>query len=203
VGTCAWLASPVNRHYRVADERCIRHIQSSSKRKRPGLSNKSPLLSNGAPLLLVAFLCTSLAGCSLTSLFDSDDEPGNGNNPPGEAPSYIGAYVGSMNVFDLQTDDEWLDRPATLEVTFDDLTGNVDLSISISDLPGGTKEIEADSCSPGPSTVFCSNVIGSTLFDLEFSFTSSSASGRILESERQADDTFEAVFEAEGPFTEQ
>ncbi len=167
------------------------------------MSDKSPLLSNKAQLLLAAFLCASLAGCSLTSLFDSDDEPGNGDNPPGEAPSYLGAYVGSMNVFDLQTDEEWLDRPAALEVTFDDLTGDVDLSISISDLPGGTKEIEADGCSPGPATVFCSNVSGSTLYDLEFSFTSSSASGRILESERQPDDTFEPVFEAEGPFTEQ
>jgi hypothetical protein len=167
------------------------------------LFNNSPLLSDKAPLILVTSLCTSLAGCSLTSLFDSDDEPANGNNPPGEAPSYLGAYAGSMNVFDLQTDDEWLDRPATLEVTFDDLTGRVDLSISISELPGGTKEIEADGCSPGPTTVFCSNVRGSTLSDLEFSFTSSSASGHILESERQADDTFVPVFEAEGPLAEQ
>ena len=108
-----------------------------------------------------------------------------------------------MNVFDLQTDEAWLDRASTLEVTFDDLTGKLDLLISISELPGGTKEIEMDGCSPGPSTVFCSNVRGSTLYDIAFSFTSSSASGNILQSERQADDTFEAVFEAEGPFTEQ
>jgi len=144
-----------------------------------------------------------MVGCSLTSLFDSDDEPENGSNAPGEAPSYLGAYAGSMNVFDLQTDEVWLDRASTLEVTFDDLTGKLDLLISISELPGGTKEIEMDGCSPGPSTVFCSNVRGSTLYDIAFSFTSSSASGNILQSERQADDTFEAVFEAEGPFTEQ
>jgi hypothetical protein len=155
-----------------------------------------------APLLLVAFLSVSTAACSLTSLFDSDDEA-NGNNAPGEAPSYLGAYAGSMNVFDRQTDEAWLDRASTLEVTFDDLTGKLDLLISISELPGGTKEIEMDGCSPGPSTVFCSNVRGSTLYDIQFSFTSSSASGNILQSERQADDTFEAVFEAEGPFTEQ
>ena len=159
-------------------------------------------MSNKAPLLVI-FVCAALAGCGLSSLFDSDDEPGNGNNPPGEAPAYLGAYAGSMDVFDLQTDDAALDRASTLEVTFDDLTGKVDLSISISGLPGGTKEIEADGCSPGPTTVFCSNVIGSTLYDFEFSFTSSSASGHILESERQTDGTFEPVFEAEGAFTEQ
>jgi hypothetical protein len=167
------------------------------------LYNKSPLLSDRAPLLLVTILCTSLAGCSLTSLFDSDDEPENGNRPPGEAPSYLGAYAGSMDVFDLQTDDSWLDQASTLEVTFDELTGKVDLFISISGLPGGTTEIEADGCSPGPTTVFCSNVSGSALYDLEFSFTSSSSSGHILESERQADGTYVAVFEADGTFTEQ
>jgi hypothetical protein len=159
-------------------------------------------LSNKAPLLVV-FVCAALAGCGLSSLFDSDDGSENGNNPPGEAPSYLGAYAGSMDVLDLQTGDTWLDRATTLAVTFDDLTGKVDLFISISGLPGGTEEIEADGCSPGPTTVFCSNVISSTLYDFEFSFTSSSASGHILESERQADGTFEPVFEAEGAFTEQ
>ena len=159
-------------------------------------------MSNKAPLLVI-FVCAALAGCGLSSLFDSDDDPANSNNTPGEAPAYLGAYAGSMDVFDLQTDDASLDQAATLEVTFDDLTGKVDLSISISGLPGGTKEIEADGCSPGPTTVFCSNVISSTLYDFEFSFTSSSASGHILESERQADGTFEPVFEAEGAFTEQ
>jgi len=159
-------------------------------------------LSNKAPLLVI-FVCAALAGCGLSSLFDSDDGSENGNNPPGEAPSYLGAYAGSMDVLDLQTGDTWLDRATTLAVTFDDLTGKVDLFISISGLPGGTEEIEADGCSPGPTTVFCSNVISSTLYDFEFSFTSSSASGHILESERQADGTFEPVFEAEGAFTEQ
>ncbi len=159
-------------------------------------------MSNKAPLLVV-FVCAALAGCGLSSLFDSDDGSENGNNPPGEAPSYLGAYAGSMDVLDLQTGDTWLDRATTLAVTFDDLTGKVDLFISISGLPGGTEEIEADGCSPGPTTVFCSNVISSTLYDFEFSFTSSSASGHILESERQADGTFEPVFEAEGAFTEQ
>lgn len=160
-------------------------------------------MSNKSQLLLAGLLCTSLAGCSLTSLFDSDDEPSNGNNPPGEAPSYLGAYAGSMDVNDLQTGDALLDRPATLEVTFDELTGKVDLSVRISNLPSGTKEIDANGCSPGPTTVFCSNVSGSILYDLEFSFTSSSASGHILESERQADGTYVPMFEAEGPFTEQ
>ncbi len=159
-------------------------------------------MSNKAPLLVI-FICAALAGCGLSSLFDSDDGSENGNNPPGEAPSYLGDYAGSMDVLDLQTGDTWLDRATTLAVTFDDLTGKVDLFISISGLPGGTEEIEADGCSPGPTTVFCSNVIGSTLYDFEFSFTSSSASGHILESERQADGTFEPVFEAEGAFTEQ
>lgn len=158
-------------------------------------------MSNKAPLLVI-FVCAALPGCGLSSLFDSDDEPGN-SNIPGEAPAYLGAYAGSMDVFDFQTDDASLDRAATLEVTFDDLTGKVDLSISISGLPGGTKEIQMDGCSPGPSTVFCSNVSGSTLYDTEFSFTSSSASGHILQSERQPGGNFSAVFEAEGAFTEQ
>ncbi|MEJ2313140.1 MAG: hypothetical protein P8Y10_11560 [Gemmatimonadales bacterium] len=159
-------------------------------------------MSHRAPLLVI-LLSASLAGCGVTSLFDSDDDSGNGSNPPGEAPSYVGSYAGSMDAFDLQTDESWLDRASTLTVTFDDMTSRVDLTISISELPGGTKEIEADGCSPGPTTVFCSNVIGSTLYDLEFSFTSSSSSGHILESERQADGTYVAVFEAEGGFAEQ
>ena len=108
-------------------------------------------MSNKAPLLVI-FICAALAGCGLSSLFDSDDEAAN-SNIPGEAPAYLGAYAGSMDVLDLQTGDTWLDRATTLAVTFDDLTGKVDLFISISGLPDGTKEIEADGCSPGPTTV--------------------------------------------------
>lgn len=153
--------------------------------------------------LLLTFLCASLSGCGLSSLFDSDDGSGNGDGAPGEAPAYLGSYAGAMDARDLQTNEAWLDRAAGLEVTFEELTGEVDLSLAISGLPGGTKEIELNGCSPGPSTVFCSNVRGSTLYDIELSFTSSSASGRVLESERQASGNFEAVFEAEGTLSEQ
>ena len=70
-------------------------------------------------------------------------------------------------------------------------------------LPAGTKQINMNGCSPGPTTVFCSNVVGSTLYDVELSFTSSSVAGNILESERQPDGTFVAAFEAEGTLAEQ
>ena len=159
-------------------------------------------MSFKAPLL-VTFLCASLTGCGLTSLFDPDDEPDNGGNPPGEAPAYLGVYAGSMTVSDLRTGDTWPDRATTMEVTFDELTGKIDLSISISGLPAGAKQIDMNGCSPGPTTVFCSNVVGSTLYDVELSFTSSSVAGNILESERQPDGTFVAAFEAEGTLAEQ
>lgn len=159
-------------------------------------------MSIKAPLL-AASLCAVLAGCGLGSLFGSDDEPDDGSNPPGEAPSYVGIYSGSMDVSDLRTGEAWSDRATTLEITFDESTGKVDLSINISGLPAGSKRIEMNGCSPGPTAVFCSNVMGSTLYDAELAFTSSSVYGSILESERQPDGTFVAAFEAEGTLAEQ
>ena len=151
--------------------------------------------------LLAGFLCASLAGCGLSSLFDSDDGSDDGNG--GEPPSYLGSYAGGLDVVDLRSGDTWPDRASNLTVEYDELTEDLDLAVAISGLPGGVEEVGWSGCSPGRSTVFCTSLEGSTLYDIELSFTNSTASGRILESERRADGNFEAVWEAEGTLTEQ
>ena len=153
---------------------------------------------------MLACAALSLTGCDVASLFDSDDEDSGNGGGSGTAPGYVGAYSGTMDVSNLETGTTAEDQPATLAVTFVEATGTVDLRIGISSaaLPGGSADVEADGCSPGPSTVICSELGGSTLHDFEFSFTSSTASGRVRESTREPDDTFTPAWGASGSLSQ-
>ena len=149
-------------------------------------------------LLVSATALVSLSGCGLTSLFDSggDDEPGDGSAAE-EPPFYVGRYSGAMNVSDFDSGQTLEDRPATMEVTFDDSAGRVGVSLEI-DISGSPLTIAVSACSPQPSSVFCSEIDDSTLNDVEFSFSSTGATGRASESRRQPDGQFDLVREAAG-----